>query len=210
MISTTKAAGPVGVLALVALGALAGCGDDTSGTGGGGAGGDASGGGATGGGGTGGSEAGAWQSYCEAHVAREESCDTQNPPSPSLSECLGAEACFEAIIRAEARGPLLDCLSTRSCTTSDDSCFAQTAAALPAGPGQADYEAACAAKLAGCPDGAFSNDWCTDGDVPIGVFSATLYAELGTCFDLGCDMVGDCLDGSVAALLAPCGGQIGF
>src|SRR5262245_45413257 len=103
------------IVALMGAAALAACGGTTTeptGTGGkGGAGGD------TGGGGSGGG-AFDWDGYCQKSVEREMMCDPNNPPSPTLAECQGAESCLDAVIRPDAKADFLDCLANRPCNKS--------------------------------------------------------------------------------------------
>lgn len=185
----------------------------STGQGGGGTGGTSST-GATGGtgdagGAGGGSGSTAWEGYCTDIVERETMCDPDNPPSPTLDECVAAEPCFDAIFREGAREPLMECLRARPCDKSDDACFAEVAAGMDATPEQQAYTTACADKLAACAGG-FSNDWCSGGDVPWPLFTNGIYAELSGCFMGTCDQVADCLEAALDAKVAPCGGEIGF
>jgi hypothetical protein len=218
------------IVALGAPTALAGCGSDeeppssgatasttgsTTGSGGAGTGGGATSGtsGANGGssassgGGSGGADA--WQGYCADIVEREEMCDPDNPPSPSLDECVAAQQCFDALFRDETREPLMECLRDRPCDKSDDACFGEVASAVQATPEQQAYQTGCADKLTAC-NGGFSDDWCSVGDVPWQLFPAALHTEMTACFSQPCEQVADCLEVPLDAALRPCAGELGF
>ncbi len=196
------------LVSTVVLCSFAGCGDDSTAAASGGGGSGEGGKGSSGEGGKGGSDVSAWEEYCDASVAREEMCDPDNPPSPTLADCVGAKACFDSVFREEAREPLMACLSSRPCDKNDDLCYTEVGADLGTIPEQEEYLSGCNAKLDECPD--LSNDWCTQGDVPWPLFEASLYAELSACFSESCDMVSACLDNAVQARGADCGGELGL
>jgi len=128
--------------------------------------------------------------YCAAVAARYAKChDGATDPD---ERCRMQAACWSVIFRPEAVSPLMTCLGSRECTKNDDACVAEVGRSLPESAGEKEYLAACTTRLAECA-GSFSDDWCTDGDIPWRLLRDPMYAKLKECFPMACTAIKDCL-----------------
>lgn len=135
------------------------------------------------------------EQFCAKNTARRKGCDAQ--ASYSEEECKTDFNCFGVYIRAETTESILQCLESRPCDKSDDACFVEVSASYPLPAKGSQYEKSCKTKLAECSangaDPMFSDDWCTGGDVPWGLFPDRIYDLLTPCFSKACGEVNACL-----------------
>jgi hypothetical protein len=153
---------------------------------------------------SGSSGAPAWADFCAKQDARDKMCDPNNPPSPTLMECQGAETCFDAAIRPEIKADFLNCIETRDCMTSVDACLTKAAMAHPPSQAATDFSTACLAKSAGCMP-MFHDDYCDPSAI-----NETVVKTFQDCLAKPCEQIEACLSAAGDAVRAPCGGTFGI
>ena len=138
--------------------------------------------------------------FCTKNVDRSLSCNPQS--NNTVAECKQDNNCFADAIRTDAVEPLLQCLEARPCGKSDDACFAEVGKSFTLSDKGKSYESACLAKLSECGkgDGGFSDDFCTDGDVPWRLLTDRYYDSLAPCFSKVCGEISACLKNSSSSV----------
>jgi hypothetical protein len=134
--------------------------------------------------------------YCKELGNRASKCGDGFDPTG----CAKQLACYDTIVRTEARDELLRCFATRDCAVSDDKCAAASAAKYTTDPVVSEYVKTCTEKRAACT-GAFADDYC---GFDHGLFTDEYRAKTRACLDQPCSAVAECFRTIFRA--AGCGG----
>lgn len=132
--------------------------------------------------------------FCKQLEERDVKC---NPGDTfDAAQCTKMVGCYNTAIRAEERESVFSCLVTRTCDTSDDSCFAATKYASD--PTVQAYSKACLDKRTACSN-SFS-DICAQSWA---MFTDELREKTKACLAKPCAEVFDCFLAATSA--AGCG-----
>ena len=122
--------------------------------------------------------------YCEVNAERATMCG-QTLPANALQQCEDNFGPIFALVRSDARDPVIACVGGLACADSDDGCYVAAGLGLTPSDAATAFQSACTTRSEECE---FSDDICFAN-----ILVDDVIADLDACLASECGEVRTCM-----------------